>query len=100
MYPALAGWVTVTLRTAAPTPLAGTPPRPVTCRVREPPAGTVAAGAPTPLRVSRIRTGAKGRYVAAVGEELSTTNDRSAVAVAPSASVARAVSVIGPSGSV
>ena len=43
----------------AETPVAGTPPRPVTCRPTVPDAVTFALGAPLPTRVSRTRAGSK-----------------------------------------
>src|SRR5674536_321169 len=43
---ASSGWVTVTLSTAAETPVAGTPPRPPTCSATAWWAATGAAGAP------------------------------------------------------
>src|SRR5439155_24335538 len=54
--------VTVTLSTPAATPVAGTPPWPVICTVRLLPAPSGALGAPTPVRVSRMRAGASARY--------------------------------------
>src|SRR6202022_2768173 len=51
--------VAVRLRTTAPTPLVGTPPRPVTCRLIELPPATAAFGAPVPSRVSRRRAGTR-----------------------------------------
>ena len=57
-YPALVGAVTVTFSTTAETPVAGTPPRPATCRCTVPLAGTATAAAPTPMRVSNNRAGA------------------------------------------
>src|SRR5450759_750975 len=61
-YPSCRGLVTTTLSVTAVTPLAGTPPRPVTCSSTDAPAAGRAAGAPTPVRVSRIRAGATGTY--------------------------------------
>src|SRR5674476_235894 len=58
-YPGPAGSVTVTFNTTAETPLAGTPPRPVTCRCTTPRAGTATGAAPTPVRVSNNRDGSK-----------------------------------------
>ena len=53
--------VAVTLSTTAETPSSGMPPRPVTWRSSTCPADGLAAGAPIPVRVSRIRSGAAGR---------------------------------------
>src|ERR1700722_5508395 len=72
--PNACGWVTVTFRTTAATLLAGTPPRPVTCKPNVPCAATGPATAPTPVRVSNSRDG------------VSDTNAPSAVAVAPAIS--------------
>ena len=61
MKPSHVGWVTVTLSTTAPTPVAGTPPAPVTCRATSLWPGTgVVVATPIALRVSRIRTGDNG----------------------------------------
>src|SRR5215472_6161058 len=49
--------VAVTFRTTAETPEAGTPPRPVTCRVSVCAGPTAAMGAPLPMRVSSRREG-------------------------------------------
>lgn len=54
------GSVTVTLSTTADTPTAGTPPRPVTWSRRLEAGPSLAAGAPTPNRVSSNRDGASG----------------------------------------
>ncbi len=54
--PAALGPATVTLITAAPTPLAGTPPRPAICSLKVPRAGTAPA-APRAERVSSTRAG-------------------------------------------
>src|SRR2546425_845426 len=51
--------VTVTLSTTADTPLAGTPPTPVTVKSSEPPGPSGWLNPPVPLRVSRIRAGAR-----------------------------------------
>src|SRR5215468_6139587 len=51
------GAVTVRFNTTDETPVAGTPPRPVTCSRRTRPAPRAALGAPLPVRVSRIRVG-------------------------------------------
>src|SRR5947209_17964657 len=58
--PGALGWVTVTVKATAETPVAGTPPRPVTCRFRVAPGPIAAAGAPVPSRVSRMRAGVTG----------------------------------------
>src|SRR5438477_10914273 len=56
--PAPAVLVTVTFITTPPTPVAGTPPRPVTCRLSAELAGTLRIGKPPfPVRVSRMRAG-------------------------------------------
>src|SRR5947208_1300440 len=60
MCPAAVAPVAVTFTTTADTPLAGTPPRPVTCTATAACALTGALGAPTPLRVSSNRDGATG----------------------------------------
>src|SRR5450631_2392412 len=57
-YPALVGPTRVVLITTAETPVAGTPPRPVTCRSAMPPGPSEPA--PERLRKSRIRAGSTG----------------------------------------
>src|SRR5690349_11292288 len=57
------GLVTVTFITTADTrPAAGTPPRPLTCRVRDCPAVKGVAGVPLPVRESMSRAGVSGKY--------------------------------------
>src|SRR5664279_4415803 len=58
MNPPAVGAVTVTFSTTADTPVAGTPPCPVTLTATVAPARTAAAGAPVPDRVSSTRSGA------------------------------------------
>src|SRR5262252_6037266 len=57
MCPAAVEAVAVTLTTTADTPLAGTPPLPVTCTATAVCGWIAALGAPTPLRVSSTRDG-------------------------------------------
>jgi hypothetical protein len=52
--------VTVAFRTTARTPVAGTPPRPVTCTLIVPSAGTGPLTPPVLSRVSRMRDGVTG----------------------------------------
>ena len=59
MNPVAVGWVAVTVRTTAPTPVLGTPPRPVTARSTEAWPATAAIGAPVPIRVSSRRVGGR-----------------------------------------
>src|SRR5664279_6225540 len=59
MYPAAAGPATVTFRATADTPVAGTPPCPVTCTEIDPVAGT-GPDAPWPIRVSESAPAAAG----------------------------------------
>src|SRR5450755_2756000 len=56
MYPAEVGLTAVTFTTTADTPVAGTPPCPVTCNETDPNAGT-GPDAPCLIRVSMIRAG-------------------------------------------
>src|SRR5664280_816484 len=64
MYPAAVGLTAVTFTMTADTPVAGTPPLPVTCREMEPSAGTGPV-APRLVRVSITRDG--GREATAPG---------------------------------
>src|SRR5450755_1684810 len=56
MYPGEVGAATVAFTTTADTPVAGTPPCPVTCNETDPNAGT-GPDAPCLVRVSMIRAG-------------------------------------------
>ncbi len=62
-YPPVLGWVTVTLTTTADTPVAGTPPMPVTPAAMVAPGPTGDTNPPVPLRVSRIRAGVRLWYL-------------------------------------
>src|SRR5437773_5584525 len=58
--PGVLGFVAVTFKTTAETPLAGTPPRPVTWRLSVWPGLSLARGAPLPVLVSSTRDGIRG----------------------------------------
>src|SRR5580765_288997 len=72
-YPAVLGSVTVRLSTTAPTPLAGTPPRPVTVRSSSVPART----AVPEVRVSSRREGCSGAKDEESGNQPATSATRS-----------------------
>src|SRR5215475_5098750 len=80
IHPKLDGRVTVTCKTAADTPDAGTPPRPSSCSTTVPCGSTVpACGTPVPSRVSSTRAGVTDVYdpgavdAADAGESCTTT---------------------------
>lgn len=85
------GPTAVTLSTTADTPVAGTPPRPVTCRsIDEPPLTLPAAPVPVPSRVSRRRAGVTGwKPVRRASQAMTCTSSMFQIEAAASLSVPR-----------